>query len=319
MVRLKRKNVSVHRSLIAPMMLIATLACGCKSSSWMARPSWLGGSPPPASSLSSAPAFDKGIAKPSETAKPYPTTNTPEGYVLNNGTRTDSPSATASTATAVTYGATPPPAPTATAAAPSIAPQVGPYAPLQRTPATSPPSDPAAAVTSGFAAAPAFAGGNAAPPASPAPPAGARFADASGGTAGWSPSSSPTPAAAPPSSPGMSAFPPPSQPAPADARYGNVTSSRFATGFQPPQSPPSTEPQPQWSAPPPAAPPTPVSPPPSSTPEAALPGSIAPPTRRPDPGYRPGGTSSYRPAKTLLAGEDEDSGVQPVSFESAPQ
>jgi hypothetical protein len=50
-----------------------------------------------------------------------------------------------------------------------------------------------------------------------------------------------------------------------------------------------------------------------------LPGSITPPTRRPDPGYRPGGTSSYRPAKTLLAGEEADEGVQPASFETAPQ
>ncbi len=315
MVRLEPTNVSVHRSLIAPMMLVAALACGCKSSSWMARPSWLGGSPPPASSLSSAPAFEKGIAKPSETAKPYPTTNTPEGYVLNNGTRTDSPSVTGSTATAVTYGATPPPAPTATAAS-GIAPQVGPYAPLQKTPASASPSDPAAAATSGFAAAPAFGGGNAAPPASPAPPAGARFADASGGTAGWSPSPPPTPPTAPAAAPGTTAFPTPSQPAPTDARYGSANSSRFSTGFQPSQAPPSTEPQPQWSAPP-AAPPTTVSPPPA--PEAALPGSITPPTRRPDPGYRPGGTSSYRPAKALLAGEETDEGIQPVSFESAPQ
>lgn len=322
MVRLERTNVSVHRCLIAPMMLVAALACGCKSSSWMARPTWLGGSPPPASSLSSAPAFDKGIAKPSETAKPYPTTSTPESYALDKSTRTEAPSASASTAPAVTYGATPPPAPTATAAAPAIAPQVGPYAPLQQTPAAAPPSDPAAAVTSGFAAAPAFGGGNAAPPASPAPPAGARFADASGGTSGWSPTPPPVQATAPASPPGMSAMPPPSQPMPADARYGAVTSSRFSTGFQPQQPPAATEPQPQWSAPPsapPAVSPSSVSPPPASTPEAALPGSIAPPTRRPDPGYRPGGTSSYRPAKTLLAGEEEDGGVQPVSFESPPQ
>ena len=320
MVRLERTNVSVHRSLIAPAILIAALACGCKSSSWMTRPTWLGGSPPPASSLSSAPAFDKGIAKPSETAKPYPTTSTPESYVLNNGTRTDAPSATrspSSTPTAVTYGAKPQPSSTATAAAPAITPQVGPYAPVQQTPYDATPSDPAAAVTSGFAAAPAFAGGNAAPPASPTPPQAARFADASGGASGWTPPPS-TPAQAASISPGMSAFPPTSQPDPTDSGYGSGTSSRFSTGFQPPQAPASTEQQPQWSAPPPSTPSS-LSPPSTSTPEATLPGLITPPTRRPDPGYRPGGTSSYRPAKTLLAGEEEEAAVQPTSFQSAPQ
>jgi hypothetical protein len=39
--------------------------------------------------------------------------------------------------------------------------------------------------------------------------------------------------------------------------------------------------------------------------------------RRPDPVYRPGGTSSYRPSRTILAGDDgaEPGAIQPVSFE----
>ena len=53
----------------------------------------------------------------------------------------------------------------------------------------------------------------------------------------------------------------------------------------------------------------------------ATPSSLAPPTptRRPDPGYRPGGTSTYRPSRTILAGEtgSEPGGIQPVSFEAA--
>ena len=52
---------------------------------------------------------------------------------------------------------------------------------------------------------------------------------------------------------------------------------------------------------------------------AAAPSSLAPPTptRRPDPGYRPGGTSTYRPSRTLLAGDSgaEPAAIQPVSFE----
>ena len=39
-------------------------------------------------------------------------------------------------------------------------------------------------------------------------------------------------------------------------------------------------------------------------------------TRRPDPGYRPGGTSSYRPNRAILADDDAAGGpIQPVAFE----
>lgn len=308
-----RQDVVGRFGLVAPALLVL-VACGCKSSSWSSRPTWMGGSPS-GSALTSAPSFDGGIAKPSETAKPYPTTSTPDSYVLNDTTK---PGATKTSATpsAVTYGSTPPPAtpaaPTMPTQPPAIAAQVGPYAPRQQAPSTPsmPPADPAGAVTAGLAAAPAFG----APAASPTPPASERFADARGGGFGATPPAQP-PVAAQPMAPAA---------APTDSRYGAVTTSRFSAGT--PATPPAEAvTQPQWSpTPPPAAPaaqPSAQIPPATPAPPAdgSLPGAIPPPTRRPDPGYRPGGTSSYRPTRSLLPREDEMSPVQPVSFEAPPQ
>jgi hypothetical protein len=111
---------------------------------------------------------------------------------------------------------------------------------------------------------------------------------------------------------GTSAASPP--PAAGDSRYGG-TGSRFAGGaVAAPEAAasfaaPPVEPPPAAPAAMPAIGPT------------ATPSSLAPPTptRRPDPGYRPGGTSSYRPSRTILAGEtgSEPGGIQPVSFEAA--
>lgn len=309
MVRLDQKNGSVQRRLIVPALLIAATACGCKSSSWMARPSWLGGSPPP-SSLSSAPAFDKGVAKPSQTSKPYPTTSTPGSYVLNNQTRTDTPRATTTAAapSTVTYGAAPP---STTAPAAPIAPQVGPYASIQQAGSSAPPNDPATAVTSGFAASPSF-GGSMTPPAPATPPTGSRFASADNSSAGWTP---PPPAqpSSPPMAPVAAPIAPPTQPVPTDSHYGTAGSSRFSGGSDFPPAASAAPPQaPQFSAPPATA--APLIEPASTPPASALPGTMTPPARRPDPGYRPGGTSSYRPAKTLLADDEQDPGVQPASF-----
>jgi hypothetical protein len=304
----RQQDVVSRRGLVVPALMVLAV-CGCKTSSWSSRPTWLGGSPT-ASALASAPAFEGGVAKPSETAKPYPTTSTPDGYALTDSTQPDAPKTSAAPKMAaapgvVTYGSTPPPA--AAPAAPStpnpaaIATQVGPYAPLHQSPSaqSQSPSDPAGAVTAGLAAAPAF-GGAAAPPASPS---GERFADARGG--GWgAPQPAQPPAAAQPMAP-MAAQPP-------------ATMSRFSGGA--PAAPPAAPAaQPQWSpAPPPAAPAAaPATPAPPA--DGSLPGAIPPPTRRPDPGYRPGGTSSYRPTRSLLAGEDEMMPVQPVSFDAPPQ
>ncbi len=306
----RRQEIAGFRALMIPVLLVA-VAGGCKSSSWSARPTWLGGSPT-ASALTSAPSFDKGIAKPSETAKPYPTTGTPEGYALSETTRADAARST-STPPAVTYGSTPAVASTAVAASPQTTPgvstQVGPYAPIQQSPSVQPMahSDPAAAATAGLAAAPGF-GGAATPPGSMTPPAGERFADARGGAWGSPPAAAPA-ATALPATPS------------ADSRYGTATTSRFGGGA----IPPSANPQPQWSpapaaplSPPPMAlPVAPVTPPPPPA-DGSLPGAIPPPTRRPDPGYRPGGTSSYRPTRALLAGDDEVSPVRPASFNAVP-
>jgi translation initiation factor IF-2 len=323
-IRQKRQVFPGQRGLAAVAVLIAA-ASGCKSSSWAARPSWLGGSPA-ASSLGSAPAFNGGVPKPSETAKPYPTTNTPEGYVLSDAPRTDQATAPLTTPTTVTYGSTPPPTAQATAppAAPSqpatggIAPQVGPYAALTPPAASGGQAiDPAASVTAGLASAPRFEA--AAPPAATAPGsiASERMADAR--TSGW--------AATPPSQSPLAevAAPPADDPG---SRYG-AAGSRFGGGsfrstpppeadaFQQAPTEPAIEP---FASPSPTGVPIGLEQPPASLPAAeappanpALPGTLPPPTRRPDPGYRPGGTSSYRPARQLLEGE-AGGGVQPVGF-----
>ena len=349
--RHRRQHFQTQVRGAAALLLLAGLLSGCKSGSWAAKPSWWGGGG--SSSLASAPAFDGDVKKPSEAAKPYPTTNTPEGYALSDATKTD-PSAPAETQaaavapTAVTYGASPPPAaaPAAPAAAPaavaqtSVGPQVGPYASLQPQSPTPPPPaaiDPAGAATAGMAAAPAF--GDAAPPMAQVPsarPPAARYADASGGQA-WPPAAAPaaTAATAAPVAAGAPAAAPGD-----DGRYGVSTGSRFGGGpadfAPPPAGPAPTAPPEAPAVPPPAAPPiapaapttapaalVPAATPPAAVPPPAapggaiLPGAITPPTRRADPGYRPGGTSSYRPSKTILAGEEPAApGVLPASFEA---
>jgi protein transport protein SEC31 len=341
-VRHLRQGYHAHTAGLLGLVVVASLATGCKSGSWGAKPSWLGGTPPTAA-LTSAPSFDKDkdIAKPSEAAKPYPTTSTPEGYALSDATKTEggqpAVGRTASLVepTSVTYGATPAPAATPPAAPPAaavaetaVAAQVGPYGSLQPQSAAPPTVgsiDPAGAATAGMAKAPAF--GEASPPIAQAPaaqapaadvpppqgpatqPPGARYADARAAQ-GWAAS---PPPGAPPAATG-----PVAPPQGLDARYGEANGSRFG-------APPSA-----FAAPPAAAAAAPIEPPPAvpAAPPAVvppatggdvLPGAIAPPNRRPDPGYRPGGTSSYRPGKTILAGDEPPAeGVVPASFEAAP-
>lgn len=244
----------------------------------------------------------------------------------------------------VVYGSTPPAsvtAPPALAAAPTaggsppagpplstIAPQVGPYAASGALPGNASPGN--AAPTSGFAAAapppvatsPELTPSSAPPPerlaenqpsfsappggSSPAAPSwGGASADALAGgsryaTGGSRFSSPPSDAAA-----AASAWP---APPPAQTTPGADPS----TGFQPLLTPPpATEAQlptevPAGQAP--AAQLPAFQPPPVAAPAAPPP--AAPPARRPDPGYRPGGTSSYRPGADIL----NDRAVQPVSF-----
>lgn len=318
-------------------VLAAAVAGGCKSgSSWTAKPSWwtFGDASKDPATLASAPPAPTDVTKPSASAKPYQTTTTPEGYVLENVQRTGQPQVAAATSSpvepaAVTYGSTPvaPPAAAAVASqaavAPaaaagslsSITPQVGPYGSApgsspsdQSLPATSAAGSPAplgAHVSAPAPTPPSTAAAFGAPAAmSPGfDPAGTRVADARGSEA-W-------PAAA---APAVGA---------GDSRYGVSNGSRFSGGMS--AMPAAAAPVEAFT---PAAPPAEMTPPAAAAPTglpaaapAAAPAQLAPPTptRRPDAGYRPAGTSSYRPSRTILAGDSSGSpsAVQPASYEAA--
>lgn len=301
------------------------MASGCRSgTSTFSAPSWWAFGNPAGSDpekLAAAPPFDgksadAPIAKPSQTATPYPTTTTPNSYSVTDATRglPNEPVAAATAPveqTAVTYGSTPPPpaagvtqsstaisspvssiqtppatASTAPPASPAGGPQVGPYATLPGQIPTAGDSQPLAP--------PPLA--SAAPGSFPA-------------TAGYEPATRMADASAPPAAEPSAA-----------SRYSSSSSSRFGGGIEPPQS----------SSPAAAAllPAAPLSPPPASPPAASaapqqvpppMPGAVpsAAPTRRPDPGYRPGGTSSYRPARSILADDQPTtpSAVRTAAYE----
>ncbi|MFM8536795.1 MAG: hypothetical protein ACKOES_01800 [Planctomycetaceae bacterium] len=199
--------VSRARVSIVPVaVLVVVCLAGCRSGSSMKAPSWsmFGGSTKTSEKLAAAPPFEGDVAKPSASAKPYPTTSNPEGYVLEStrGAGADAvdsaaPPTTPADVAPVVYGTTPPPsaaAPDAYARATppvagpppgagtdppmsSIVPQVGPYA-------ASTPAEPAAPAgferpTPDAVAAPPAAYASGAPTqldAPPSPPA--RMADA---------------------------------------------------------------------------------------------------------------------------------------------
>lgn len=224
--------------------LAVTAAAGCKTGTAGVKPSWWsfgGSSSDPA--LASAPAFEGDIKKPSDSAKPYPTTTTPNGYVLNETPGStaagDVPRSQPEIPAAVTYGSTPKPAAVAADAAtaavvPTLpeaqasrqesvaAAQVGPYAGLTTEPATPPgfgspaPGTPA---TSGLSPVPQTAA-TATPPASPAAPGSAFGSPATAAprdATAWSPA-----AAAPAAAAAVSGASP-------EGRYGSNSGSRFAT------------------------------------------------------------------------------------------
>ena len=341
---------------------------GCKTGTSFAKPPWwtLGGGKADAGTLAAAPPYEGDIKKPSETAKPYPTTSTPNGYVITGSAgatglaaQGQSPQPTAP----VVYGSTPPaPAlPSAsTAALPaaptgvggpatggsSLGPQVGPYATLagdtipppgQPLPPIGPSSMPAApTAVPTEAPLPGLAGSAfpaAVPPsqASSFDPAAARMADSR-----FAPAAAPAaPPAAAPVSP--AAISPPAaaalaaEPAVAGgSRYGSSSGSRFAgtaeAGFPSSAAGSSAFPA-SYGRPdePPAAPsaaPFSAPPAPAASPAApsAAPGLLQPsgqPVRRPDSGYRPGGTSSYRPSRSLLADDTPSTAdaVRTAAFE----
>jgi hypothetical protein len=345
----------------------ALTAVGCKTGTAFTKPSWwtFGGGKSDAGTLAAAPPYEGDIQKPSEIAKPYPTTSTPSGYVISGSSgaaglaaQGQSPQPTAP----VVYGTAPPaPAlpPASTAALPSappvsggpsvggssFGPQVGPYAtlagdtipppgqPLPPIGPSSMPAMPAETPLPGLATS-AFPPAAAPPQAAAYDPATTRMAD--------SRFSAPAAAvAAPAAAPGSPAAisPPVSAPLAAEpagaggSRYGSGSGSRFGgpaeatfpnSGYAagPSASPASygrpDEPLPATPAAPfsaPATPPTATPATPAGTPGLLQPSS--PPVRRPDPAWRPGGTSSYRPSRSILADDAAPAadGVRTAAFE----
>ena len=336
---------------------IAVLGCavatvGCKSGSSFSKPSWwtlngiTGASKTDDAALASAPPFSSDIKKPSDSAKQYPTTSTPSGYVITGSASSAASAApqmqAATPQSPVVYGTAPPAATTPAtngftatgpSAPPSITPQTGPYAslagdtipppgqplpPISPTPMPSPGSQAPAAFGAGSAA-----GGAAASPRFAAPSDSmARPAEASLPNTAFS-NYSGNPVAAPPGeqTPARMADSRSGDPAagmPADgagyggSRYSPNTGSRFGGGNESaaPVSAPNGIPssvqaygQPAAQAFPAATQPMPAPAAPFTTPPTS-PGLLqpsAPPVRRPDPIYRPGGTSSYRPSRVILA------------------
>lgn len=316
-------------AVVALAALVTPAGSGCKMGTAGTKPSWwaFGGTPSSeAEKLAAAPSFSGGVEKPSATAKPYPTTSTPGSYVLDDATKGAAPAVAAATTTpaAVTYGATPPPTrpdPVALATSPaaadastpplgSITPQVGPYAGLPAEPPTATAANSELPPLQAIAGdqrltTPAF-GATAQPEAGFAPPAAStpapqRVADARGSNA-WP---------APPT---------------AGGRYDANAPSRFgsAAAIDQPLPPPAAasvlpaalDPLPPAAVPSPAAPSSFPSPP-AAVPAPAAPGG--PVRRRADPDYRPGGTSSYRPSRAILAGDPppaEPGAVRTVGFET---
>ena len=301
------------------------IASGCRSgTSSFSAPSWWsfgGAGAADPSKLAAAPPFDGKsedgkITKPSQTATPYPTTTTPNGYAVADATKAQAADPAARIAAvapaapaAVVYGSTPPPAAAAQAPAaatgtslssilpqtdspqqpPAGAAQVGPYASL-------PGQIPAAGSSQPLVPPPL------APAASPSPLAGGSTPGAFPATAGYEPASRVADSRAAEAY-GLPA-PPSADPAGA-SRYSSSMSSRFGGGLEPAPAPPAAPAGAMESAP------TGFGSPASQ----ALP--AAPPARRPDPGYRPGGTSSYRPSQSILVDDQpaQRSVIRTAAFE----
>ncbi|MSR27572.1 MAG: hypothetical protein EXS06_11255 [Planctomycetaceae bacterium] len=307
--------------------------------------------------LTAAPKIDAPTTKPSAAATPYPTTSTPAGYVVNEASPTAGVAAVgiqtpATDPATVTYGVAPPPqlaaaavdprsAPTPENAPPqSISPQVGPYAtlptppPPAETPAvpglppSSLPLEPVPPPPAQVAGTPPGGGYPLAPPATPSSfPSTAgyepsRVADARGSLAA-EPAAPGYAAAGAAAASTLSPINPPESGT--QARYASDRSRFGDPGADPaltapvgafPASPPADA---GWSgsAGLPAAAPA-AAPPPGPFPAANPDGLTSPPVRRPDPVFRPGGTSSYRPAEQIFVDEQPvaPSAVRTASYET---
>ena len=296
-------------SLSALIVAMSSFAAGCRGGATsFAAPSWwsLGGTnPADAAKLTAAPPFEGkagAIEKPSVSAIPYPTTTTPTSYAvadLAKGSTGATPPVLAAAVEQqpVIYGTTPPPQ---AAQPPALAgntipqkvgePQVGPYANLsgQPAPPTAGPSTPPMATAT--ASAPLST-----PMAQSREPQAASTGSAFPATAGYEPVGTRVADSRGVDPYRLPAGPSDALPAGAEAsRYSN--SSRFGGGQTPavsaaPPIAPMTTPTAPMAAPPIA---------PMTTPTAPMAAPTAPPVRRPDPGYRPASTSSYRPSQAIL-------------------
>jgi hypothetical protein len=140
-------RITSGRLLVATVLACSLAATGCQSGMSMTKPSWWkfggGGSGDDAAKLAAAPSFSTDAKKPSEANSPYPTTSTPNGYVITGSSAAGSAPATqaATSIGPVVYGSAPPASTAAvSAAAPGSAPvassqggaaaQTGPYATL---------------------------------------------------------------------------------------------------------------------------------------------------------------------------------------------
>jgi hypothetical protein len=349
----------------AALMGCVMTSVGCKTGSSFTKPSWwtLGGTPKAdADALAAAPPYGGDIKKPSESAKPYPTTSTPSGYVITGtGSPTDAVAQqfqSAQPQAPVVYGSTPPPQPALAAstasppsggfaqqpAASSIAPQVGPYAALagdtipppgQPLPPISPSNAPAMGGMTSMNSMPSMPSGPATPAEATLPTtAYSNFSAPSASAVNQAP---PAPRmadarAADPAAAIPAAALPVEQPAYGGARYSASNGSRFAgaSSFEPAAAAPQATNTPAYTSPyatpaaagfaaPPAAAPMGVAPAVEPSVAPTTPGLLQPPVqpvRRPDPVYRPGGTSSYRPSRTILADESSPAAaVRTASYE----
>ncbi len=340
---------SIFAATMTGLAAVAMLGVsGCKTGGTNSSLAWWPGASKGAADnekLASAPSFDGKVEKPSETQSPYPTTTTPQSYAIDGQKAPSLASATpppgspptAAGNSPVSYGATPPaaastPAAAATPASPgTVAAQVGPYqgwpaggnTPAGTSPSpTSPPPSPAgSSATLGFGSASSMTPDALEPPARYAD---ARFSEPSAPASSFS---SAPPATTPQAT--MSQSVPPQQVASGPtSRYATSGASQFGgeplaspaapAAFVPPAAP--------SAVPPPAAPPaSDVGDPSAFAPQSGVnrlrapSASAAPstaPGRRPDPVYRPGGTSTYRPSQAIV-GEPADEGpVRQASFDS---
>ena len=321
--RIKAFRWSAVVGTVELLCLIVLLACGsgCKSGTSMGS-SWgsLGMGGPDPATLAEAPAFEGDTTKPSATAQPYPTTSTPDSYALQpneQGLPGDQalPAMVAATPappqSPVTYGSTPPTAQPTTPASSAVAstspqPQVGPY---QAVPAAVPAAADALAsapqaseTTSRFGSAAA----STSPPPMESSAASGRFSSLGDQrVAGLQPSASV----------GGSRFSsPPAVNSPVSPAFSQTASGAPSTGSRfsemsgipagpPAASFPEARPNAQQSASSTTSPEESPSTVPQGHPslESPMHSPPVPPTsRRPDPGYRPGGTSSYRPTSPII-------------------